>query len=163
MLLSDTAYDAVWDRIYENFHFRPSIDPSVVPFVFDCPYRVYDVRTTHEAALDLIPAAFARCTAAGERMYALEWQSSAFLFDPRDPDTMASRYVADDRYFGGGYNANFPDWYPDGDYCFFLAEDFRFGYLGHPWRQEVWIFGGELLKAFEEIAAQLGWTAKADF
>ena len=57
----------------------------------------------------------------------------------------------------GGYYAYFPSYIPDGDYSFFISEDFSFGYLGHPWRNEIWIFGEELIKETEKIYKTLGW------
>ena len=39
----------------------------------------------------------------------------------------------------------------------FIDEFFEFGYLGHPWRREVWVFGDEMIKSFDEIYDKLGW------
>jgi hypothetical protein len=36
-----------------------------------------------------------------------------------------------------------------------------FGYLSHPWREEVWIYGESLIREFEKISDALGWTIKA--
>lgn len=75
---------------------------------------------------------------------------------------MESTYIEDARYFDGGYLAFFPTYYPDGAYYFFIDAQFRFGYLSHPWRQEVWIFGESLIAEFESIYKQFGWTVKED-
>jgi len=29
---------------------------------------------------------------------------------------------------------------------------------GHPWRQEIWIFGEVLVRRFEQVYQQLGWV-----
>ena len=42
-------------------------------------------------------------------------------------------------------------------YYFFIEENFEFGYLGHPWRQEIWIFGRDLIKEIEQVYPELGW------
>ena len=164
MLLTDEQYRNVWDRVYDTLHFCPSVDTSVMPFIITAPHTVFDISHSEIISFEqfdhLITKAFIRCTAPGEQLYALDWQHSAFLFDPRDPEQMKSIYVEDPRYFGGGYDAIFPPYYPDGDYYFFIDEYFRFGYLSHPWRQEIWIFGENLIAEFENIYKQFGWTEK---
>ncbi|MBR7837823.1 DUF2716 domain-containing protein [Actinospica durhamensis] len=41
--------------------------------------------------------------------------------------------------------------YPNGDYCIWLAGDFRNGTFGHPWEPSLCVFGEELLAAVAEI------------
>lgn len=82
------------------------------------------------------------------------------LYDPRNPEEQKNFVVNDERYWGGGYNVYFPPFYPDGDYYFFIDESFEFGLLGHPWRQEIWIFGEPLLTEFKKVHTELGWTIK---
>ena len=109
MLLNDEQYRNVWDWVYDTLHFCPSVDISVMPFVITAPYTVFDISRSDKISFDqfdhLITKAFIRCTIPGEQLYALDWQHSAFLFDPRDPQQMESIYIEDSRYFGGGYNA----------------------------------------------------------
>lgn len=52
-------------------------------------------------------------------------------------------------------NVYFPSYYPDGDYYFFIAQDFSYGILGHPWRKELYIFGEKLIAEFEKCEDQL--------
>lgn len=166
MLLSDEQYKVVWDKVYEYLHFCPSVDAGITPFVIAAPHKVFDIRGSGQSDPEridqFITEAFIRCTSPGEQLYALDWQHSAFLFDPRDAQQMVSSYVEDSRYYGGGYHAFFPPYYPDGDYSFFIDEQFRFGYLSHPWREEVWIFGDCLITEFRKIYEQLGWIEKGD-
>lgn len=167
MLLDDTQYNAVWNRVYNELHFKPGMNESV-PFVLEMPHRVYDISRMIGERLevlcdvleDISKEIFARVTPEGGRVYALDWQHSAFLYDPRDPEEQKDFWVEDARYWGGGYNFYFPSFYPDGDYYFFIAEDFSFGFLGHPWRQEVWIFGEKLISEYEAVYKELGWTEK---
>jgi hypothetical protein len=46
------------------------------------------------------------------------------------------------------------DWiisiYPDGDYHFFIAKDFSWGILGHPWESTITIYGEKLIRFFSE-------------
>lgn len=79
-------------------------------------------------------AAFQRCTAKSQRLYALDWQHEGYWFYP---------------------HGNYPDKglipvFPDGDYYIFLAEDFSFGTFGHPWEESLCIFGQPLLNAFAQ-------------
>ena len=39
----------------------------------------------------------------------------------------------------------------------YISEDFRFGYLTHPWREEAWVFGDELIEEFERFYKSIGW------
>jgi len=171
MLLNNDQYKSVWDRVYNELQFYPSMRASDIPFVIKQRHTVYKIKIKYiydrikniemfdniENMEKLISNAFINCTRQGERIYALDWQHSAFLYDPRNPDEQRSFFVKDDRYFGGGYNAEFPEYFPDGDYYFFISEDFRFGYLTHPWRQEAWVFGDELIEEFESFYESIGW------
>lgn len=163
MLLDNEAYKMVWDRVYTQLGFRPdSRGRNFPPFHIRDSHAVYAVdgmtAAQMEALEDAVRTVFLEVTAEGERLYALDWQHSAFLFNPRDPETQKSLWVEDEAYPGGGYQADFPTFYPDGDYYFFLDEHFRFGFLGHPWRQEVWVFGEPLVQKFKKRHRELGWT-----
>lgn len=168
MLLDDTKlYDEVWDKVYTLLHFRPnglakthSFEKDV-PFIIDDKYSVYGLEKMSDTHMDMmedvIRDIFIDVTNEGECIYALDWQHSAFLYNPRNEEEQKSIWVEGSKYSGGGYNAYFPEFFPDGDYYFFIDENFRFGYLGHPWRREVWVFGELLLNAFEQKYHDLGW------
>ena len=87
----------------------------------------------------------------------MDWNHFAFFYDPRNEDEQKSICVQDEKYIGGGYSAYFPGYYPDGDYYFHISEDFRFGYLTHPWRKEAWVFGDALIAEFEGFYKSIGW------
>ena len=165
MLLNDEQERVVWDRVDKELHFFPNCSDRnqgalFPPFVIGKAHVVYGIENTDDDLSKmkaLITNSFMNCTKPGEHIFALDWQHSAFLFDPRKPEEQESVYVKDERYFGGGHNAYFPNYYPDGDYCFFISEDFRFGYLTHPWREEAWVFGDELIQEFESFYESIGW------
>ncbi|MWC27673.1 DUF2716 domain-containing protein [Paenibacillus sp. MMS18-CY102] len=82
--------------------------------------------------------AFQQCTLPGELIYALDWQHEGYLVDarlefPRQPPE----------------SVDSGDWiisiHPDGDYHFFLARDFSWGNLGHPWEQTITVYGEKLI------------------
>lgn len=164
MLLTDEQYGEVWDKVHDILRFCPSVNREVIPFKIAEPYKVFDISGWNEFAFEqsdrLITEAFVNCTSVGEKLYALDWHHESFLFDPRDFQQMQSVYIEDAKYYGGGHHAAIPSYYPDGDYYFFIDEQFRFGYLSHPWRQEVWIFGENLVGEFEKIYKQFGWIEK---
>ena len=103
------------------------------------------------------------CLGEDEWIYALDWQHSGFRYDPRRPVTEHDHWVEDARYggvLGGGYNAYFPEFYPDGDYYFFVQRDLKWGYLGHPWRREIWLFGAPLVERLSPELEALGFPVK---
>lgn len=162
MLLDNTErYDAVWDRVYGELGFRPSMR-EFTPFDIKVPHAVYGIENMTETQIDVMEdiagEIFARIS--NGMVYALDWQHSALLYDPKSHDEQRGLWVEDERYIGGGYNVGFPSFYPDGDYHFFIAEDFSFGWLGHPWRQEVRIFGEKLLPEIDAVYKDFGWTRK---
>ena len=106
---------------------------------------------------DTIRKIFIKITEPGQKIYALDWHHSSFLYDPRDFSEQKCCVVKDERYTNREYNAYFPSFCPDGDYYFFIEENFEFGYLGHPWRKEIWIFGCDLIKEIEQVYQELGW------
>lgn len=159
-------YGIVWEKIYTQLHFKPSCSCRIhsfevtAPFEIEDVFSVYGIENMSDAQLDrmddIIRQIFIDVTSEHERMYALDWNHSAFLYDPRKIEEQRSVWIENDS--GTGYSAYFPSFFPDGDYYFFIDENFRFGYLGHPWRQEVWIFGELLVPKFEHIYHELGWN-----
>ena len=168
MLIDSTQeYDEVWDKVYTMLKFKPSCSyrghmmTGNLPFKIDLPYSVYAIENMTDKQLDLMDKlvrnSLIMSTDGRKKWYALDWQHSAFKFNPENMEEQQSFWVEDEKYFGGGYNAYFPSFYPDGDYYFFIDEDFENGYLGHPWRQEVWIFGTKLQEEIKNIYQKIGW------
>ena len=161
-ILEEPEVRAIWDRIYEGLAFEPSIRKHVLPFQISAPYLVLDLACASAEQLDQlfaeVPQAFSRCLGEDGWMYALDWQHSGFRYDPRLPVTEHTHWVEDEHL--GRYNAYVPDLYPDGDYYFFVQRDLKWGWLGHPWRQEIWIFGDPLLDALSPTLERLGFPVK---
>ncbi len=165
MLLNEQETREVWNRVYDTLRFRPAAGyrgHSLLwwkrPFRLPKPWAVYALddmsREQIEEMAPAVKAALCKAAEPGERLYALDWQHSAFLYDPRKAEEQKSVRLEDEN---GESWAEFPFYYPDGDYYFFLDEHFRFGYLGHPWRNEIWAFGEKLLPEIAKIAPTLGW------
>lgn len=168
MLIDDSElYDKVWNRVYTQLNFKPDCQyrghtfHANVPFVIMDECSVYGIENMSDAHIDsmdeIIRNIFIHITSEGERIYALDWQHSAFLYHPGDEEEQKRIWVANENFSGDGYYARFPAFFPDGDYYFFIDENFRFGYLGHPWRREVWIFGELLTCEFDKVYEKLGW------
>lgn len=168
MLLDNTPeYDVIWKKVYNELKFKPSCEyrshslENGLPFEIAVPYSIYAIESMNENQLELIDnlirKCLIQCTLDNRKWYALDWQHSAFKFSPDNVQEQQSTWVRDDRYLGGGYHAPFPSFYPDGDYNFFIDEKFENGYLGHPWRREVWVYGLKLQNEIDKIYTELGW------
>ena len=160
-------YLLIWDKVDEKLKFKPSCNYRghsmrvSLPFQISGNYAVYGIDKMTDEQIDLtddiIRDIFVSVTPEGQRMYALDWQHSAFIFDPRNKEEQKSVWKDDKKHPCGGCYAYFPGFLPDGDYYFFIDEFFEFGYLGHPWREEIWVFGDKLIEKIEEVYIMLGW------
>ncbi|WP_028596238.1 DUF2716 domain-containing protein [Paenibacillus assamensis] len=144
--INSTLNNQIWQSIYNNFNFKPSIHKEDWPsFTLPGPFIVYDIahlfgEDFEYLYLDLencILNAMIACSEENEYLYALDWQHESYLFNPR---------------FESPIN-EFNEWpiplYPNGDYYFFIKKDFSWGYLGHPWEKSISVFGEELIRAIE--------------
>ncbi len=166
MLLNEFETRDLEERVRTELRFRPDAKyrgHSLLwwkrPFRLPKPWAVYALDAVSQEQIEQTREAVKGCllavTRPGEKLYALDWNHCAFLYDPRKDEEQRSEEQIDEN--GEKWFAAFPFYFPDGDYYFFLDEDFRFGYLGHPWRKEIWVFGAELLPGIEKIAPSLGW------
>ena len=159
-LLDEEEDRRVWDLFYAMFDFRPSIKPGTRTFTVQQPHHIYDISAVEEREIDrmaeLIPAVFAECLEKEGFLYALDWQHSSFRYNPRVKIVESSLWIENPQYQNGGYHAYFPSFYPDGDYYLFLEKNFKWGYLGHPWQQKVWVFGERLMEKMENISKEIG-------
>jgi len=137
---------AAWDKVYDTFDFKPDYYSEEHAFKFDIPYDEYQLTgiTDYENYEKTMREIMVDCIGDDEYMYALNWQHTGFRYNPKGVQPIGeSEHVDDSRYFGG-YVAYYLTFYPDGDYYFFIARDFSWGYLSHPWQKRVWIFGDKL-------------------
>lgn len=138
--------EAAWNFVYDVLKFRPSMNPASWPGIVEpTDSETYSVghvygeperyRMLTSDLSERLVDALRWCCDDGEHILALEWQHLCYRFDPKS----AFKYRSE------------RDWpmpaLPNGDYCIFLASDFRFGWFGHPWEQTICIFGGRLLAA----------------
>ena len=152
--------------IREKLQFFPgSKQDFFLPFSINRAFSVYDISQMTEDQIDLLnelaPRAIQNCLKPGHMIYAIDWNHNTILYDPLQPGQAQAVHPSHVFYTsdGLGYYYGF---YPDGDYIFYIDRFGAFGYLAHPWREEVWIFGLPLVCEFEKICSQLGWKVKAN-
>lgn len=141
-------YNALWDRVYQDFGFRPAETAWLKLPQPNRKYRAAGVWT--EAQEKTVNSIFAGLGI--QNMYALDWQHDCFVFSPQENLPYGFSYYDAER----DCNVYFPSYYPDGDYFFFLSQDFCCGLLGHPRRSEIFVMGDPLIEAFENLKEQLG-------
>jgi hypothetical protein len=144
--LSKIENEVVWNKIYEDFKFEPSISkfPS---FSVPRPFITFDISNYFgqseelEVYDDLEEKAlivFQNNTSKDEYLMALDWQHECFWVNP---------HLEFDR-------DEFGEWtipiFPNGDYYFFIQKEFKWGYLGHPWEKSITIFGEDLISSFQK-------------
>ncbi|GLX68023.1 DUF2716 domain-containing protein [Paenibacillus glycanilyticus] len=141
--LDNDEQEEIWSRFYKTFDFKPSTT-TFPAFRIPTPFIKFDISNCN--ADDLIRdfevklvKVFQLCTQPGEFIYALDWQHECYKVDPRLEFPRYAPWRDDNR-----------DWiisiYPDGDYHFFLAADFSWGILGHPWENTIAVFGKKFIE-----------------
>lgn len=127
----------VWRVIDQQFQFIPST--TVFPsFRAPSPFITYEVNYEKREEIEReLGRILTELTVEGERVIALDWNHQGYWIDPRRP------FLRNEE----------GDWMipavPDGDYSFFIARNFRWGYLGHPWEGSITLFGEEMISAFQ--------------
>jgi hypothetical protein len=112
-------------------------DKSIV--IDDEYYRIFT---------DCIENILGYCMGIDDFIYALDWHHTCFRYNPKSLEKMPHEMKMED------YTIYFPEFYPDGDYYFFVAKDFSWGYFGHPWTQQLWIFGKELVEEIKKVPSR---------
>lgn len=132
----------MWSRFCKDFHFQPSTK-TFPSYRTPSPFIKYDISNCYAEELirdfeEKAVKAFQQCTRPGELIYALDWQHDCYLVNP---SLEFPRHVP--------WRVGNEDWivsiHPDGDYHFFLAKDFSWGILGHPWQETITIYGEKLI------------------
>jgi len=157
----------VWKIITHDFHFNPSVNGNIEAFSFKMPVDVYDISETgliqnmetnlvqyNEELNKLIVSIFVECMENDPFMYVLDWHHSSFRYNPRIKQVKENPCFIENH----GHYVYFPEFYPDGDYYFFAAKDFRWGYFTHPWQKKAFVFGDKLMEKFKAHAEELGFS-----
>ena len=164
VILQDSEEVCIWEILDNEYRFNPSMNSNILPFQFNVPVDSYYIGNSpiyydNEKINEIIKNIFIECMDDDDFMYVLDWQHTSFKYNPRVKIHIDYPvFVKDERFSGGGYNVYFPEFYPNGDYYFFIAKDFRWGYFTHPWLEKVWVFGEKLMKLFNEYSSELVFT-----
>lgn len=143
-ILENREMDEAWNFIDKNFKFTPSVNSSITPFKIDRPHNVFELLAYwNEAQEKIVNEIFKSLNC--KYIFALDWQHDCFLFNPCEEIPYGMTWHDDNR----DCQVYFPSYYPNGDYHFFISIDYSFGLLGHPWRKEIWVFGQNLIRKFE--------------
>ena len=139
-------YNRIWDAVFDEFDFIPSPYLGVNAFKINRPHRIYCLPTfvwddTQESLVGRLMA-----FAIQEEIYALDYNHLAYAFVPGEPMVKLPP------------GEEFPTFYPNGDYYFFVAKDLSFGWLGHPWQKKLILFGDKILHLLAGYESQLGIT-----
>ena len=135
----------LWDGICSEYSFYPSSRGRKRWLKPKRPYKKYKLSAIwdaeqEKAAGDALSAVFE------DEIYALVWQSDGFFFDPRENIPPGYRRYDEDR----NCFEYFPEYYPDGDYHFFVSRDMHSGLFGHPWRKELIAVGEKMIEEIEK-------------
>ncbi len=154
VILDTELLDQLWDKMLGEYHFSPRWNPDKSPFSFPHSYELYRLgegcwSQEQETRINEI---FETLVPEDGFLYALDWNHDCYIFNPRERIPLFYHYRDEER----DCNVYFPSYYPHGDYHFFIAADWSFGMLGHPWRRELYLWGGELTERFEQLSRYLG-------
>ena len=167
MKLSKENEDFICNFVKNELRFMPSCysDTHFLPFSINRPFSVYDISKINDEHYkflrEIMPTVLADCLQEGHQIYALDWYHNIILYDPRNPNNTQSSEPCTPSFNTQGI-AYYNDFYPDGDYYFFLDKYGSFGYLSHPWREEVWVYGKPLVNKVKNIHKQIGFILKSD-
>lgn len=151
----DSEAERLWDRFDTTFRFHPSMYelPGIAEPTPSITYSLtYEDGTRAEPVWvnRVLLAALRQVTNIDDSVLVLDWQHSTHRCRPH--------HIRDDQAPDEMWPTEF---YPNGDYHIWLAEDFRYGTFGHPWEPSLCVFGKELLAAFTEIGDEpLGRTLR---
>ena len=148
VILDENLYDNIWNIMHKEFGFQPRNNEKWLDIPM--PYKIYKLKAAWNERQESIVNHMLEqlCT---DEIYALDWQHDCFEFNPNEKILLDYNYYDAERQC----KVYFPSYYPNGDYHFFIAKDWSYGLLGHPWRKELYVFGEELIRLFEEAIVEL--------
>ena len=145
VILDKKIYNEIWDKIYKDFKFTPNTDTSIKTFEFPMHNEQFNLKSFwNEEQEKIVNTIFKELS--DDDIYALEWQSDCFEFNPNENIEYEYHYHDDER----NVEVYFPTYYPDGDYYFFIAKDFSYGMFTHPWKKQIYIWGEKLINKINQ-------------
>ena len=153
VIVDDKLYRKIWKQIYRKYKFNPTTDKTVIPFKLKSKHVCYKLNSYWTPEQEkIVNEIFEKMS--DKDIYALDWQSDGFEYNPKENIELFFNYYDEER----NCQVYFPSYYPDGDYHMFISKDWSYGMLGHPWRDEIYIFGEQLIKEFANKESELNIT-----
>ena len=150
VIIDRKLYDEIWEKIYADYSFSPSVDRCgtwLEPIGVSKCFKLLTIWNQEQEEL----VNWILCEVINGEMYALDWQHDCFLFSPREKIPFEHHYYDAER----DCEVSFPEYYPNGDYHFFISKDWTFGLFGHPWRKELIVVGEPLISAIQKNLVEL--------
>ena len=157
-----TLYESLWDKVETEYRFIP--DFTFTPYEWislpgdskkyylpKYPWTVEQEKTVN---------GILKQTIHGD-IYAMDWHHECFMFNPNESFLIPEKdlpFIASlPRYYDKEIDDYhyFPSYYPNGDYFFFISTDWSYGIFGHPWLNELYVMGKELIEQFDLRSAEL--------
>lgn len=146
-ITNDDEYNTIWDRLFSEFCFKPLYDDwRDHPWIkVPQPSKAYKIASSYwdEKTEMMVNSLFEKVS--DRAVYALNYQHDCFEYNPSEHIPFQYSYEE------GGFNIYFPTYYPNGDYHFFIDKDWTYGMFGHPWKQEIVVWGKELIEQFDKL------------
>ena len=151
-LLTADENNEIWSRVIGELGFNSrGLRDGVAWLDIPIPHKVYvlPARCWDEKREKIVNEIFKGLTDGD--IYALDWQHDCFLFSPHEDITYFYNYYDAER----DVQVYFPEYYPNGDYHFFMDVNRRFGMFGNPLNQQMIVFGEELIAELDKHCAEL--------
>ncbi len=161
-ITDDELRQRIWDKIFSDYSFRPSAKKGeewLRPKGVFHHYKIGKMWSEEqEAVVNTILCKVTEDKGRRHVMFALDWRHDCFLYNPGERIPTGFEYYDSER----NCNVCFPEYYPDGDYHFFVSMDWSFGLFGHPWRKELIVAGEKLITVIEKNKEALGLERYSD-
>ncbi len=153
VILDEKLYDDIWNRIEKEYKFYPSVNKKINAFEFSIENICYQLNCCWSAEQEeIVNDIFKKLS--NDDLYALDWQHDCFGYNPNENIELGYHYYDKDRKV----EVYFPSYYPNGDYHMFLSKDWSYGMFGHPWKNEIYIFGKKTINEFKNKEKELNIT-----
>lgn len=153
VILDEKLYDEIWNRIEKEYNFYPSEYKKINTFEFNIENICYQLNSYWSAEQEkIVNDIFKKIS--NDDLYALDWNHEFFEYNPNENIELGYHYHDNDR----DVEVYFPSYYPDGDFHMFLSKDWSYGIFGHPWRNEIYVFGKKIINEFENREKELNIT-----
>ena len=153
VILDEKLYDEIWNRIEKEYNFYPSKYKKINTFEFNIENICYQLNSCWSAEQEkIVNDIFKKLS--NDDLYALDWNHEFFEYNPNENIELGYHYYDTDREV----NVYFPSYYPNGDFHMFLSKDWSYGMFGHPWRNEIYVFGKKIINEFENKEKELNIT-----